>query len=121
NQASSNSENFKNTLLIDNTIDEVRNISQSLHPFRFEQLGLIDSIKDTIDNFQKNSEIFYSVDFEIEDINILKDKKIFVYRMIQECLNNVEKHSKAKACIVSNYEKDDMIIFEIKDNGVGFD
>lgn len=120
NQALSGSEKNKNTVLIDNTIDEVRSISQSLHPFRFEQLGLIDSIKDTLDNFQKNSEIFYSVDFDVENITISKDKEIFIYRMIQECLNNVEKHSKAKACVVSNKEESENLIFQVKDNGIGF-
>lgn len=119
-QTLSGSEKANDTVLINNTIDEVRNISQSLHTFRFEQLGLIDSIKDTVDNFQKNSEIFYSVDFDVEDITISKDKEIFLYRMIQECLNNVEKHLKAKACVVSNKEKSDAFIFEVKDNGVGF-
>ncbi len=121
NQALSDPKKIADIVLIDNTIDEVRNISQNLHPFRFEQLGLIKSIKDTVDNFQKNSDIFYSVDFDVENIDISKDKEIFVYRMIQECLNNVEKHSKAHACIVSNEEKPDMIIFKVKDNGVGFD
>lgn len=120
NQTLSDSENTRSTVLIDNTIDEVRNISQSLHPFRFEQLGLIDSIKDVIDNFQKNSEIFYSADIDIEILTFSKDKEIFVYRMIQECLNNVEKHSKAKACVVSVKEKPNAYIFEVKDNGVGF-
>lgn len=120
NQALSSSEKTKDTVLIDYTIDEVRNISQSLHPFRFEQLGLINSIKDTIDNFQKNSEIFYSEDIDIENLDISTDNEIFVYRMIQECLNNVEKHSQAKACIVSVEEKPDAFIFQVKDNGVGF-
>ncbi len=121
NEVLSDSEKIRNTVLIDNTIDEVRNISQRLHPFRFEKLGLIDSIKDTIDTFQKNSEIFYSEEIDVENLSISKDKEIFVYRMIQESLNNVEKHSQAKACMVSVEEKSDAIIFQIKDNGVGFD
>ncbi len=121
NEVLSDSEKMKDTVLIDNTIDELRNISQRLHPFRFEKLGLIASIKDTIDTFQKNSEIFYSEEINAESLPISKDKEIFVYRMFQESLNNVEKHSQAKACIVSVEEMPNAILFQIKDNGVGFD
>ena len=109
------------TKLIDNTIDEVRNISQVLHPFQFEKLGLIDSIKNTVETFQKNSEIFYSVDTDNIEIDIPKDKEIFIYRIIQECLNNVEKHSKAKACNVKMEMYNNYVLFQVKDNGIGFE
>lgn len=107
--------------VVNQTIDEVRNISHSLHPFQFEKLGLIASIKNTVNNFQKNSTIFYSEELKDIQIGIGIEKEIVIYRMIQECLNNVEKHAKAKACIVSMRENEDEIIFSIKDNGVGFD
>ncbi|WP_338731006.1 tetratricopeptide repeat-containing sensor histidine kinase [Mangrovimonas cancribranchiae] len=107
--------------LIDNTIDEVRSISQNLHPFQFEKLGLIASIENTVESFQKSSDIFYSEDIDIQDLNIPKDKEIFIYRMIQECLNNVEKHSQAKACNVMAKDAEKYVLFQIKDNGIGFD
>ncbi|QDO93979.1 sensor histidine kinase [Formosa sediminum] len=113
--------NTTDTALVDGAINEVRTISQQLHPFQFETLGLIKSIKNTIENFQKNSTIFYSEDIEIDTLDIPKDKEIYIYRMIQECLNNVEKHSKANACIVSLSNLKDAVIFQIKDNGIGFD
>jgi len=109
------------TQLIDNTIDEVRSISQSLHPFQFEKLGLVASIKNTVEAFQKNSTIFYSEAIEEDTFSLPKDKEIFVYRIIQECLNNVEKHSRAKACNVMAEGKKDFVLFQVKDNGVGFD
>ncbi|SDH25446.1 ATP-binding protein [Winogradskyella thalassocola] len=115
------SKNKTDTSLVDGAIDEVRTISQQLHPFQFEKLGLIHSIKNTIENFQKNSYIFYSEDIEIEVLNISKDKEIFIYRMLQECLNNVEKHSEAKACAVSIENLKDAVLFQVKDNGTGFD
>ncbi|MDW5288784.1 sensor histidine kinase [Formosa sp. PL04] len=115
------SENKTDTSLVDSAIDEVRTISQQLHPFQFEKLGLINSIKNTIENFQKNSNIFYSEDIEIETLEISKDKEIFIYRMLQECLNNVEKHSEAKACVINVENLKDAVLFEVKDNGTGFD
>ncbi|MGJ8550251.1 tetratricopeptide repeat-containing sensor histidine kinase [Winogradskyella wichelsiae] len=114
-------ENNNDTSLVDGAIDEVRTISQQLHPFQFEKLGLIKSVKNTIVNFQKNSDIFYSEDIDIETLNIPKDNEIFIYRMLQECLNNVEKHSDAKACAISVEDLKDAVLFQIKDNGIGFD
>ena len=114
-------DNNTDTALVDYAIDEVRYISQQLHPFQFEKLGLINSIKNTIETFQNNSTIFYSEDIEVESLDISKDKEIFVYRMVQECLNNVEKHSNAKACNTSIIDLKDAILVEIKDNGDGFD
>ncbi|WP_191963448.1 ATP-binding protein [Pseudotamlana haliotis] len=116
-----NSEKKTDTSLVDGAIDEVRTISQQLHPFQFEQLGLINSIKNTIENFQKNSDIFYSEDIEVKASNIPKDSEIFVFRMIQECLNNVEKHSQAKACNITIEDHKNTVWFQIKDNGIGFD
>ncbi|GGH39262.1 hypothetical protein IA57_01065 [Mangrovimonas yunxiaonensis] len=115
-----NPEKTKDTQLIDSTIEEVRHLSQNLHPFQFEKLGLMASIKNTIENFQKNSDIFYSEDIEVSDLNLSKEKEIFVYRMLQECLNNVEKHSKAKACNVMVETSAHHVLFQVKDNGIGF-
>lgn len=111
----------KDTGLVEQTINEVRNISQSLHPFQFEKLGVLTSIRHTLENFQRNSSIFYSEDIQVERISIDKEKEIFIYRMLQECLTNVEKHSKAKACRVEIKETLQHFIFVIQDNGVGFD
>lgn len=116
-----NNDQNQDTKIIDDTIDEVRSISQSLHPFQFEKLGLIASIKNTVETFQKNSDIFYSEDIDEEHLNISKDKEIFVFRMIQECLNNVEKHSQAKACNILVEDSNDSVLFQVKDNGIGFD
>lgn len=110
----------KDTALIEQTIDEVRNMSQSLHPFQFEKLGLLTSIRHTIQNFQRNSVIFYSEDIQVTHLKIEKEKEIFIYRMVQECLANVEKHSQAKACRLKVTENNTYIEFEIKDNGIGF-
>ncbi|QXP79475.1 MULTISPECIES: sensor histidine kinase [Winogradskyella] len=114
-------ESNNDTSLVDGAINEVRTISQQLHPFQFEKLGLINSIKNTVSNFQKNSDIFYSENIDIETLNIPKDNEIFIYRMLQECLNNVEKHSEAKACAISVEDLKNVVLFQIKDNGIGFD
>ncbi|WP_025743488.1 tetratricopeptide repeat-containing sensor histidine kinase [Aquimarina pacifica] len=107
--------------VLDETITEVREMSHSLHPFQFEKLGLVQSLEDMITAFQKNSEVFYSS--EIEDISglIPKEKEIILFRMLQECIGNVEKHAEATACNLSVKQKKENVVFCLKDNGKGFD
>lgn len=108
--------------LVDDAIHEVREISQALHPYRFEEQGLVNSLRNIISKFQANSTIFYSDNFEeVSNLPIKEEHQIFVYRMLQECLNNVEKHSKAKACNLSIEIKKNTVLFTVRDNGIGFD
>lgn len=107
--------------MINDTIAEVRTISHDLHPFQFEKLGLITSLENLFDEFQKKSEVFYS--YEIDDFTgvLSTEKELFVFRMLQECIVNVEKHAKATACNLKVVNKEKHLNFKLKDNGKGFD
>ena len=111
----------KDISVVNDAIDEVRNISMALHPFQFEKLGLLKSIEYMIEKLQSHSMIFYNFESNTEFTEMPDYQKIYVYRIIQECLSNVEKHSQATACQVLIDEKDTNFIFQVKDNGVGFD
>ncbi|MEP0266152.1 sensor histidine kinase [Dokdonia sp.] len=107
--------------LVEDTIHEVREMSHNLHPFQFEQLGLTQALHNVIDAFQKTSPIFFSADIdEIEGL-IAKEKEIFIFRMLQECISNVIKHSKATACNLNVSKNEKNILFQLKDNGIGFE
>ncbi len=106
--------------LVGETIKEVREMSHNLHPFQFEKLGLITSLKNMVETFQKNSNVFYSEDIEVPDGLIAKEKEIYVFRMLQEAMTNVEKHANATACNLSSNEDKNYLTFTLKDNGKGF-
>lgn len=106
--------------LVQETIQEVREMSHNLHPFQFEKLGLTKSLKNMVSTFQKNSNVFYSEALEAKEGLISKAKEIYIFRMLQECITNVEKHANATACNLSSEEKKDAVIFTLKDNGNGF-
>ncbi|MDO5656568.1 MAG: histidine kinase [Flavobacteriaceae bacterium] len=107
--------------VVNNAIDEVRNISTALHPFQFEKLGLLKSIEYMVDQLQSHSKIFYNFESNTDFIEMPDYQKIYIYRIIQECLNNVEKHSQAEACQVQVTEHAQHFEFVVKDNGIGFD
>jgi signal transduction histidine kinase/tetratricopeptide (TPR) repeat protein len=106
--------------LVGETIEEVREMSHNLHPFQFEKLGLITSIKNMVETFQKNSNVFYSEDIDTPDGLIDKDNEIYVFRMLQEAMTNVEKHAESTACNLSSKETKNHLVFVMKDNGKGF-
>lgn len=106
--------------LVGETIKEVREMSHNLHPFQFEKLGLQNSLKNMMESFQKHSNVFYSEEIDIKDGIIDKEKEIYIFRMLQEGLANVEKHANATACNLSTEETKKHLIFRLKDNGKGF-
>ncbi|WP_299671799.1 sensor histidine kinase [uncultured Polaribacter sp.] len=106
--------------LINETINEIRNVSSKLHPFQFEQLGFIKSLENMMDGFQKNSTVFYSYTIDAISGILPKEKELLIFRMLQEAITNVEKHAHATACNLTITKEAKIIRFVLKDNGRGF-
>jgi len=109
------------SLLTDTALEEVRGISRALYPSNLKQLGLTKSIEQLLLDLDEVSEMFFSV--EIENINkaFNEEQSLNFYRFIQEAVNNVLKHARAKALLVSIKKSNDFVEVLIKDNGLGFD
>ncbi len=105
--------------LVDRSIKTVRKISSGLHPPVLDDLGLKAAIEWQIHEFFARSQIKYTLDLSDADIEFSKDKSHAIFRIIQESLTNVARHSKAtKVTVISKLQENNMV-FEIKDNGVG--
>ena len=111
----------ENQDLITDTLEEVRSISQDLHPFQLEKFGLTTAINEVIQKVEKSTNLFITK--EIDTIDNLLDEKaeINLYRTIQEAFNNIVKHSEATAAKISIQKVDKSLIINIQDNGKGFD
>ncbi|HLZ87207.1 MAG TPA: GAF domain-containing sensor histidine kinase, partial [Puia sp.] len=109
---------------IHNAIREIRNISRSLVPASIGDLGLQDSIADLVESLRTTKAInveFYSAGSIDEKIS---DKaKLMLFRIIQEQVNNVLKHSGARNLIIELIleDADQRIELSITDDGKGFD
>ncbi|UOB19043.1 ATP-binding protein [Abyssalbus ytuae] len=119
NKIALNDENTKS--MFNNALEEVRSISRALHPFQLEKFGITKAIENVIDDFDENSEIFISSN--IDDIsNILSpEQEVNLYRIVQESISNIIKHSQAQAARVEIEKRPKYIHLKIKDNGKGFD
>ncbi|HZM89849.1 MAG TPA: two-component regulator propeller domain-containing protein [Blastocatellia bacterium] len=102
-------------------IGEVKEISYNLRPFHLDQIGLTRSIESLIDNVAKACDIKFSADLDHVDGLISADEGINLYRIAQEGLNNVVKHSGATEASVTLRLGEQDLTLTIKDNGRGLE
>jgi signal transduction histidine kinase len=102
-------------------ISEVREIAYNLRPFMLDRLGLTKAISSLLNKIADHSAL--KIISEIENIDGIfeSDAEISVYRIIQECLNNIMKHSEAREVKVKITKRERRVLIKISDNGVGFD
>jgi PAS domain S-box-containing protein len=106
---------------LDFVIENVRRLSRDLSPSIIEDLGLSAAIQWLISDFTKHNNIKTSMD--IEDINdfFSLEKQIVIYRIFQEILTNIGKHSQAERLSTCIKRKESIVSFVAEDNGKGFD
>jgi len=108
------------TNLLDNTINEVKEMSHNIVPLNLNELGLITVISSLCKAVSKESGIISHLKLPKEDPELTRELEICIYRVIQEALNNIIKHSKAREFIVNLEIDDESITLIISDDGIGF-
>lgn len=108
------------TSLLDNTVQSVRRIASELRPSMLDDLGLAPAMEWHLIEFGKRSGIKTSFHEPNEELEISKPIKTGLFRILQESLTNVAKHSKATKVHVELAEKNNHLLLRIKDNGKGF-
>ena len=104
------------------TIEEVRNVIMALRPSMLDDLGVIPTLNWACREFESiytNMTIEKAITAQEEEIPEML--KLVIYRVIQEALNNVAKHSRASQIHLSLHAKDGFLELGIQDNGIGFD
>jgi len=98
----------------------VREIAYYLRPSQLERLGLTSSIEEMIERVSDSSNIEFEVEMEDLDGVFSKQNEINFYRIIQESLNNIIKHSGAKFAKIKITKDENGVNLIIKDDGKGF-
>ena len=108
-------------LLFDQTIEETRRISNNLMPSALSEFGLTTAIRYICNEFSEISsvQVFFNSEGSSKDLNT--ETRIYIFRIIQEALTNIIKHSKAKKARIKIVFEKDIIFVSIKDDGIGFD
>jgi signal transduction histidine kinase len=106
--------------LVTKAMSELRDLGQSYHADRLVEQGLIHAIQHQLQQLEKSGLYTTTLTAEVDHVAIDRNKVIFIYRMVQEVLNNVIKHAAAnRVDVVIRKEKDSYEI-SLRDNGKGF-
>jgi signal transduction histidine kinase len=107
--------------LVIETVDEVRRISQRLYPKQIERLGLTVSIEAMTERISSASGIQFNCNIDNIDNILSRENEVQYFRVVQELMNNIMKHSGAKNVTFIVRRAVMFIVTEIKDNGIGFE
>jgi PAS domain S-box-containing protein len=108
--------------IIQETIEEARRIQMSLRPSILDDIGILATINWFCRQYESTySNIRVRKEIEIEEQEVPDSLKIVIYRVLQEALNNIAKHSKAPVVSLSLRKTGRVIELVIRDSGRGFD
>ena len=106
--------------IVQDAVEEVRRISENLYPHQLSRLGLTLSIESMVRKVDSVSQIDFDVRAENIDNMLPEEEEINFYRIIQEAVNNIIKHSGAKRALIEIYKDNKYINAKIEDDGIGF-
>jgi signal transduction histidine kinase len=107
--------------LLDKAIQQVRNISHNLAPPSLLNFNLNEAIKQNCHNLSASSDI--KIDYQSfgSPVKLNLEYETAIYRMIQELLNNVVRHSESTEALVQINHHEDSLDITVEDNGKGYD
>jgi signal transduction histidine kinase len=106
--------------MIEGTLVDMRSITHALHPFVIKQFGISEALKKLLKNADDNSSVFFTI--EIDNISGIfdEDTELNIYRIIQELINNLIKHSGSPSAEIVLQNRINEVQITIKDYGKGF-
>ncbi len=106
--------------LVQEGIEEVRDIARSLRPPELDQLGLVDALSSYVSRFEERTGVPTSFGSELGEVPLDRSISIHVYRIVQEALTNVARHAGADRAAVRVESAGVGIRVRVLDDGVGF-
>jgi PAS domain S-box-containing protein len=107
--------------LLDETVKTIRKIATELRPSILDDLGLIDALQWYSLEFEKRYKISVSFQTRMDELDLAKNASIGLFRIYQESLTNVARHSGATFVKSKISINNSVIELTIEDNGKGFD
>ena len=106
--------------ILSGLIDKGHNIAELLRPPALEEVGLVDTIAGLIFQYKHITPIKFSSNLTTEPLNLPGEYSLILYRVAQEGLNNIAKHSQAKKVKISLEKKANVVCLTVADDGIGF-
>jgi signal transduction histidine kinase len=107
--------------LADSSVNSIRNIALLLRPSMLDDLGLIPALEWQAREVSRRSGIKVKVTDENVPESLPDAVRTGIYRIVQEALHNIARHSGAKNANITVRHEQDSIILSVEDDGSGFD
>ncbi len=104
---------------IDTSLKELRQVMTGLHPPALDELGLVHTLRQALERLKPEG-IAYHLDITGEPARLNPSTELAVYRVVQEAIHNVRKHSGASAVVLRLQFAPGNVMAEVSDNGKGF-
>ena len=101
-------------------INEVRQITHNLRPYQLDRVGLTKALQSLIERLQSSSEIKFKMFVDNIDNLFPPESEINIYRIVQEGINNIMKHSEAASAVLMISKEESNVCITVEDNGKGF-
>ncbi|MEO6285652.1 MAG: 7TM diverse intracellular signaling domain-containing protein [Dyadobacter sp.] len=105
--------------MVGENIQEVRNISYNLRPLHLDLLGITQSVNSLLEDVMESGTLNVVTDIQLFDNLLFKSNEINVFRIIQECFNNIVKHAEATEARIRIMQSQTQLMITIEDNGIG--
>jgi len=109
----------ENAAMLEQIGREIRTISHLLHPPLLDVAGLASALRWYVDGFSERSNIRVNLDIPEEFGRLSDEMEIAIFRMVQECLTNIHRHSGGTSATIRVHEEDHRILVEVQDEGKG--
>lgn len=106
--------------IVQSTLDKVRALSHALHPVILDEIGFEGALDQYLPGFQRQTGIAVSFEKSGASRELDRAVTIHLYRVLQEALNNIAKHSQSKLADVRLRYMPEAVVLEVEDHGVGF-
>lgn len=103
------------------SIDSSRQLAKGLYPIELDRYGLLFALKDLAAQTSQRSGISCELRQCEAPPHLEKSAEIHIYRIVQECIANAVKHAKPCHISIESVARDDMHVFTVTDDGIGFD
>ncbi|MGB8985525.1 MAG: ATP-binding protein [Candidatus Sulfotelmatobacter sp.] len=109
----------ENAMLVEQVSREIRTISHLLHPPLLDVAGLVSALRWYVDGFSERSKIKVDLDIPSDFGRLPDEVEIAIFRIVQECLTNIHRHSGSDSAIITLAKENDSLTVQVKDNGKG--
>ena len=105
--------------LLDQLSREIRTMSYLLHPPLLDELGLPSALNAYAEGLVGRSSLVVSMDVQPGFPRLANNLEVVLFRIVQECLTNVHRHSGTKAATIRLFTQSQHVVLQVEDNGKG--